>query len=481
MNNLIYNSVDVIYLENNSNLNKFVSNIDKLNSDYIEVQLSKDFSNISLYKSIYEAIKPLNKGILLNIPESCIVSDLNIKQSDSVMIRYEINKLKLPEILDYCSVNNIRCCLRISYTKDIQDILQWKVKYPSLMIFLRMENIDFNIAYNMLGDNALYLDMPLCIIDKYKINSSLKALYDVNAFLDDSGYYKADKYKFLEAYNKRKSVCKYCIKDKECFGYLKDNESISSQISCIDKNIQHTDISIINRILNNKATDIKVASFNAENLNACDPEIFNAINQMQKTRLERKFSGKNFYYIIDVKKSFYFNRPLTEEPLFKKDPRGLMSLNWRFIGIDNPDMLWKQKCDLLLPEHGFVIMTQVVFDKYWTEEQQEQLDNFTLKSIQEIILDHGGDPNKLEQSGNDLLYNGKKFCGKEWLFVKNLGYIENTVVTCMYEPEKNWFNQLYHHKNERVITGITEEVPECTKNVLLKGLRNKGLKFFRGY
>ena len=175
MNNLIYNSVDVIYLENNSNLNKFVSNIDKLNSDYIEVQLSKDFSNISLYKSIYEAIKPLNKGILLNIPESCIVSDLNIKQSDSVMIRYEINKLKLPEILDYCSVNNIRCCLRISYTKDIQDILQWKVKYPSLMIFLRMENIDFNIAYNMLGDNALYLDMPLCIIDKYKINSSLKA------------------------------------------------------------------------------------------------------------------------------------------------------------------------------------------------------------------------------------------------------------------------------------------------------------------
>ena len=91
-NNLIYNSVDVIYLENNSNLNKFVSNIDKLNSDYIEVQLSKEFSNISLYKSIYEAIKPLNKGVLLNIPESCIISDLNIKQSDSVMIRYEINR-----------------------------------------------------------------------------------------------------------------------------------------------------------------------------------------------------------------------------------------------------------------------------------------------------------------------------------------------------------------------------------------------------
>ncbi len=69
-----------------------------------------------------------------------------------------------------------------------------------------------------------------------------------------------------------------------------------------------------------------------------------------------------------------------------------------------------------------------------------------------------------------MLYDGKKFAGKEWLFIQNVGYIENTVVTCEYEPEKRWFEKLYHHPEEKQITGITDELPVVTKEVLIRTL-----------
>ena len=53
------------------------------------------------------------------------------------------------------------------------------------------------------------------------------------------------------------------------------------------------------------------------------------------------------------------------------------------------------------------------------------------------------------------------------MFVQNVGYIENTVVTCEYEPEREWFEKLYHHPAEKKITGITEELPEVTKAMLM--------------
>ena len=62
----------------------------------------------------------------------------------------------------------------------------------------------------------------------------------------------------------------------------------------INEDIKYNNIPIINRILDNKAVDVKVINFNPENLENSGIEAINAINQMQKTRLERKFSGKNF-------------------------------------------------------------------------------------------------------------------------------------------------------------------------------------------
>ena len=66
------------------------------------------------------------------------------------------------------------------------------------------------------------------------------------------------------------------------------------------------------------------------------------------------------------------------------------------------------------------------------------------------------------------IVNGKKFAGKKWLFIQNVGYIENTVVTCEYEHKKQWFEKLYHHPKEKEITGITKELPVVTKEMLMR-------------
>ena len=473
--------VDIIFLDNDTPKEVITGNIENLKSPYVEIQISDDFTEIPLYMETYDLLKSINKYVLLTIPSKIKIEDIHIRNVDSVFLTYEKNNGYIESYLRYCENNNIRHCLRVFKNENLQRAKELLNNFPCLTVFIRMENIDFKFAYDLFKDEAIYLDLPLCLSDKYNLTTALKATYDVVSFLDKSGYYLADKKKFIKGvYNKLKEPCKDCSIKNSCFGFLKNSLSVMKTIgSCDNHNIDYIPVTDI--ICNNKSVDFSIIEFNPEKYMSSGKDAVDAIKQMQKTRLEKKFSGKNFYYIWDIKKSFYFNRPLTEEELFKKDDRGLMSLNWQFIGIDNPNMLWKQKCDLLLPEHGFVITSQVSFDSHWSEEDQKRLDDFTLNSLMKIILNHGGDPAKLRKEGNDLLYDGKKFCGKEWLFRQGYGYIENTVVTCEYLPEKEWFDKLYHHEGEYVITGISEEVKSCTKEVLLKELYEECVKFFRGF
>jgi len=56
------------------------------------------------------------------------------------------------------------------------------------------------------------------------------------------------------------------------------------------------------------------------------------------------------------------------------------------------------------------------------------------------------------------------------MFIQNIGYVENTVVTCEYLPEKQYFDRLFQHPKEKQITGITEELPSVTKEVLMQAI-----------
>lgn len=478
-----FNSADILFLENTSFFKDFTSQIEKLKSKFLEIQLEENYSNNEEYNKFYQNLKKEDRSLLLNIPANIDITSLGLRNQDAVFLTCERNSNNMTHILNYCTGENIRICLRVSKEEDLGPAFRWWNEYPNILIILRMEKLNFQKAYNFFKEKALYLDLPLCLSQKYHLQTSLKALFDVKAFLDASGYYPADPNIFLKSYKKKESTCEKCSLNKKCFGCLRENTSIDKELISSKDSIKEMDIypTIVSRVKNLKPVDCKVIRFDPEDWENSGMAGVSAINQMQKTRLEKKFSGANFYYIWDIQKSFYFNRPLTKENLFKRDPRGLMSLNWQFIGIDNPEMLWKQRCDLLLPEHGFTITSQISFDKHWDNQSQKDLDVFTLSSLKDLILEAGASPEKITQKGNDLLYEGKKFCGKEWLFVPNYGYIENTVVTCEYKPEKKWFKKLYHHPGEYVITGITEEVPNCTKKYLILGLYKKLASFIRGF
>lgn len=474
--------VDIIYLDPVKTSDYYINLLSGLKSPFIKIQLSPDFQNNDLLIQVYTALKKTTATVLLSVPNLQALQELQVRSFDGIFLDIDRNGDELFDLLALCQQQNLRVILRVTSDQKLSFAAGVQLYFPNLPVFIRTDTINFETAYTFFRDKALYLDLPACLAQQFRVSTSLKALNDVVTFLDPSGVYPAQPRKFLQAYQKKQSTCLTCKSSSKCFGYLKDNLSIKILISTQNSLNQISYPSIADRILQIKPVDSQVISFDPENYQQTAGSTgVQAIHQMQKTRLEKKFSGKNFYYIWDFQHSCYFNRPLEATELFKPDSRGLMSLNWQFIGIDNPEMLWKQKCDLLLPKHGFTITTQISFDKYWDTEAQNQLNQLTLGTLQKLILQAGGDSDKLIQVGNDLLYNGKKFCGKEWLFVPNIGYIENTVVTCEYLPEQVWFEKLYHHAKEKPITGITEEVPACTKEYLIWGLHEYCNKFFRGF
>ena len=340
--------------------------------------------------------------------------------------------------------------------------------YQNMTLILRPGSIDVNqfvswcdevIDFTMLSKICL-AGVPLCLMDRYTL--SAKDVLDIGEVITDE-IILVQGNMFTKQYYKSKKYCSDCSKRHQCFGILKpatftelkpdtDNEysSLYDVIEQMDKakNLSHGILEFDPRHWKNYQIGIRT------------------LDAMQRCRLRHSFDGENFFYIWDFKQSCYFNRPFEEKDVFTPDPRGLMGMNWQFIGKGIPELEWKQKCDLLLPEHGFNTTVKVKFDSSWTDEKQKALDELTFSTIIRVVKEHDGEGH-IQQIGNDLLYDGRKFAGKEWMFIQNVGYIENTVVTCEYLPEKLYFDKLFHHPKEKQITGITEELPAVTKELLM--------------
>ncbi len=343
--------------------------------------------------------------------------------------------------------------------------------YQDMVLILRPGSVDVNDFVSWCDELVDYATkekivlagVPLCLSEKY--TDSVKDVLDIAEVLTDS-LTSVRSETFTRQYYKSKRYCLDCSKFHQCFGILKPatfthlNPDHGNGYRSLYDIIEEMDLSrhLSHGILEFEPRRWKEYEIGCQTLNA-----------MQECRLRHSFDGGNFFYIWDFKESCYFNRPLEEKEVFTMDPRGLMGMNWRFIGKGIPELEWKQKCDLLLPQHGFNTTVKVKFDSFWTDGRQKALDELTFSTIIRVVKEHGGDGH-IEQVGNDLLYDGRKFAGKEWMFIQDVGYIENTVVTCEYIPEKEFFDKLYHHSGERQITGITEELPTVTKELLMTGL-----------
>jgi len=143
---------------------------------------------------------------------------------------------------------------------------------------------------------------------------------------------------------------------------------------------------------------------------------------------------------------------------------GLYSYNLPFLG--NRDT-YKTGYNLLLNKNSITYTSHIKLDESWTEEQKEKLSKLSYKVLYDALIELGVDDDKLSQQRNDMLYAGKKFAGGEKIIRDNV-YTEDLVITMQFLPEKEIFSRLTgKYATVRGITGISEEVPQITKEALI--------------
>lgn len=439
-----------------------------------EIVLLIDSSNLLSEEDklkILNFIHSLNKKVMIALKEEAIP-----EESDYVIIynhitpslANQLNRLSLPfiyKIID--SSNNLKNRLQEfeSFIKDYS--------LQSFIILIAPTDPDLKklagaLEESSLKDSMILLDIPSCVGESLNIGTTYRNFLDVGKVVYDNSDYTEEFLKTHSTQYRKILKCKECKNFYSCYGIL--NSYSTDLIHSLEhlKKPRSLFNSLTSKLLPIRLLTVGVRPLGlkaeTEEERLAQEDIIN----LQNCR-KGDLSGEDFFRIQTYKESMFFNRPFEEVELFSPDPRGLNSVNWIFIGKDRKDLSYKMKQDLLLPHHGFTLTCKVLFDDSWTEEEKEELDSFSMKTLMDIILENGGDPNLLEQKGNDLLYQGRKFCGQEWKF-SNKFYIENTVVTTEYLPEKQWFDKLYHYKGEKQITGIAEEVPGVTKELLINEL-----------
>lgn len=325
--------------------------------------------------------------------------------------------------------------------------------------------------------NIIYLDTPVCGAEQEGVKVTYRNFLDIAKIIHDSKFCEEETLTYHASEFVKFSKCRNCVENNKCFGFLKTVshkepvplDTPSNRLDSIFGYLSKTERRILARRYSYSGKSVP----ESEEDIICQKEI----GILQNCR-KGDLGNFDFYHLWTVDQSMYFNRHIEQVPLFNHDPRGLDSIDMTFIGAGVPELAHKLKQDLVLPKHGFMTLSKVLFANRWSEEDMKDLNNFTMATLKQIVIDYGGDPDLIEQRGNDLMYNGKKFCGQEWKFLPPYGYIENTVVTTEYLPEKQWFDQLYHYPGEKTITGITEEVPTCTKEILMQELISRFNKRF---
>ena len=187
------------------------------------------------------------------------------------------------------------------------------------------------------------------------------------------------------------------------------------------------------------------------------PEVLNNQFQYRKTG---DIVGENQIVIANMLEPIWWNRPLAKNTtqLIGIEPDGLYSCN---LPLFNPKLEWKAAYNVLLNKNNIPIATHLHFEEEFTETELEYLHSATLVAIYKTLLDIGIKSEYITFLNNDILLNGKKFCGIEIIETMNY-YEENTFITLNYLEEKEIFERLKvgNIPPKRSITGIHDEYPE---------------------
>ena len=182
-----------------------------------------------------------------------------------------------------------------------------------------------------------------------------------------------------------------------------------------------------------------------------------------------KYTGESEIVFADIKENVWWNRPLNSDVFVKQEEDGLWSYNlplaWR-----QESVAWKANYNVLLNKDNLPVAGMIKVNKHWTVDDFTKLKRLLIDGVYNALIKLGVSEDKLQQPGNDILYDGKKFFGLETI-VKDGWFSIDCFITLRYKPAQEVFDRLSgHFVKYKSITGIMEETELFTKEEFIKVL-----------
>ena len=182
-----------------------------------------------------------------------------------------------------------------------------------------------------------------------------------------------------------------------------------------------------------------------------------------------KYAGESEIVFADIKENVWWNRPLNSDVFVKQEEDGLWSYNlplaWR-----QESVAWKANYNVLLNKDNLPVAGMIKVNKHWTVDDFTKLKRLLIDGVYNALIKLGVSEDKLQQPGNDILYDGKKFFGIETI-VKDGWFSIDCFITLRYKPAQEVFDRLSgHFVKYKSITGIMEETELFTKEEFIKVL-----------
>lgn len=179
-------------------------------------------------------------------------------------------------------------------------------------------------------------------------------------------------------------------------------------------------------------------------------------------------------YIILLNESFFYQRvdDYSEVRRFVYDEDGMLHVNFPNPFKDSKED--KDKSNMFFPK-GSIGIIMHIRNKDLKDEDASKVLTFMKNGIFEIVkkrttLEH------LAKVGNDIFFDGKKFYGEEITGTDEC-YSISSITTCNFKDNEYWFDKLIG-KGNYAITGITDELPEVTQEVIAQELYEKAKNIF---
>lgn len=191
-------------------------------------------------------------------------------------------------------------------------------------------------------------------------------------------------------------------------------------------------------------------------------------------RLHKDLSNiKSSFTIGKIPNNVLYNRSLDKDTIWENN-NDLIVMNSPSIYRDDEALaIEKAGRPYLLSKNSLMIIGALKKEDI-ADMDTDEVVSFFGKLVCEIIGKYG-DENKIKMIKNDLYYNGKKFGGVEATCNGNVTI--GASITCKYLPERVIIDSL-PNKGNYGITGILEEIPDLTEDILIQELLDGVNKFF---